>query len=510
MKWEKLKSSIEIEEIRGDILDNEEINQVIHHSGQVKEGAIFVAIKGYEVDGHDYILDARNKGAILAVVEKFVDIDIPQVRVKNTRHALADLGACFFDYPSEKLTMIGVTATNGKTSTSFMIEQILRDAGYTLGIIGTVEVKYPGVVIPSILTTPESIVLQEHLFNMYEKGVEVCIMEVSSSAQELDRVRNVVFDYTTFNNVSKEHIEQHGSYERYFEVKRRTITEAPKDSATILNFDYPAIKALKDQTEAQVFGYSLEHESNPCIKNLDLSTGFGKFEYIVSKAIKKGKHYLPKCKLDIELNVAGYHSVMNAFVAITIGLLMGVDKDSIVESMKKYGGVERRFEMIYDEQYKILDDHYANVKNIEITMKTLEKMDYNNLHLLYAIRGSRGAELNRDNAVEMVKWIKKLNPKTFYATKSKDVVGKKDTVRDDEEQAFLEVMESEDISVPVYDELSHAVKEILERMEEGDVLLLAGCQGMDSGAKFAWQYLIDKGLTEDPEKLNKLIDLRIC
>src|SRR5699024_2923633 len=131
---------------------------------------------------------------------------------------------------------------------------------------------------------------------------------------------------------------------------------------------------------------------------------------------------------------------------------------TIQDSINSFAGVERRFEMIYDENFKIIDDHYANVRNIDVTLSTLSEMEFNNFHMLYAIRGNRGVNLNKETAEKTAEWLKKLDPKTFYATLSKDVVMKKDEVSKEELEIFLSVMKENNIDVKVFDTLEESVK----------------------------------------------------
>ena len=260
---------------------NSEVDNISFHTDDVTKNSIFVAIKGYITDGHKYISVAKDKGAKYIVVENFVDVDIAQIKVENSRIALADIANNFYKEPSKELNIVGITATNGKTTTSFMTDKIFKDAGYKTGIIGTVYTKYDGVNIPSILTTPESLELQGFFRDMADKQIEKVTMEVSSSSEELYRVKNVDFDIVTFNNFSREHIDQHGSFERYYEVKSKLIKEASEDAVAVLNIDFDKIKELKDKTKAQVLTYYLENkEEDFAIDNLDLSTGKGKYTFI--------------------------------------------------------------------------------------------------------------------------------------------------------------------------------------------------------------------------------------
>ncbi|MDO5037050.1 MAG: UDP-N-acetylmuramyl-tripeptide synthetase [Tissierellia bacterium] len=493
-----------------DLEEDLEIVSVEDNSQSVKKGSIFVAIKGYITDGHKYIQDAKDRGAHLAIVQEKSPVDLPQLVVEDSRIALAQLAAKFYDYPSKKMTMIGITATNGKTSTAFMLEEILKKAGHVVGMIGTVRLSYPGVSLASILTTPGSLDLQYHLAQMVKAGVEYVIMEVSSSALELHRVYGIDFDIVTFNNLSHEHIDQHGSYEKYVQFKSRLITQAKEEGASILNQDVPEINSLKDQTASQVFSYSFKDPADIVLGQVDLSTGLAAFNYQVPKEIKRGDWTLPKTDLAVQLKVAGYHSLMNAFVAITAALLLKIDPEDILMGLEDFSGVERRFEMIYDEDFKILDDHFANVKNIQVTLQTLEKMVYKDLHILYAIRGGRGLQVNRENSEEIAKWLKKLKPAHFMACLSQGTVGPKDQVQAEERAIFEEVMEESGFEVPIEEELKPAIISTLEKADKGDIVLLAGCQGMDLGAKIAWEYLIGQDLVEDKEKYIDKIKNRIC
>lgn len=506
----QLLDAIDYRDLWGAIDSKSDIPSISNDSREIQKGDLFVAMKGALQDGHDYIEKAKDRGAALAIVDHFVDVEIPQVLVDNPRMALADLACRFYGDPSKEMTILGVTATNGKTTTAYMIRDIFRAAGYEVGVVGTVEVQYKDVSIPSILTTPESIHLQRHLRAMADAGVEVVVMEVSSSAQELYRSRGIDFDIVSFNNISVEHLEQHGTFENYFRFKSRLIRHADPKTATILNIDAPLIRDLISDTKGQVFTAGIEEEAPIGVRSVDLSSGFAHFHYTVSEDISTENWSIQKTDLAIDLQVAGYHSVLNAMMAITFALLYGIEENIIRRALYEFRGVERRFELIYNKEYMIIDDHYANVKNIAVTMETLCKMEYDHLHILYAVRGGRGAELNRENAEETVRWIPELPLKTFIATTSNEVVASKDAVTDRELAAFKGEMEKAGYDIPVVGDLKEGIDQILPKIEEGDVLLLAGCQGMDHAAKYIWRDLADR--SEDEEKMFwlKKIDERIC
>ncbi len=475
MKLNKLFHELQIIETKNtENIDDNQINieNIHYHSKKISKQSLFVCIKGYQTDGHKYIEQAVKNGAVAIIVEEFQAIDIPQYKVTNSRKALAQISATFFDNPSKDLIVIGVTATNGKTTTTLMIENILNSYNLKTGIIGTVYVKYDNVKIPSLLTTPESLDLQQHFYNMKKAGVTHVIMEVSSSALELSRTYMTDFNIVTFNNISREHIDNHGSFENYLKYKSSLITDAKENQIAILNLDDKWSKALIDTTKANVISYGIKDSSGDLsISDLDLETGFALF-----------KANCQNETLDIELSVAGYHCVYNSLVAISVALSLDIPKQYIIEGLRLFTGIERRFELIYDHDFKIIDDHFANKGNIDITFETLNFMNFKKLHLVYAIRGSRGVTTNKENAEAMVYWLKKLGIDKIVATNSITNVMLKDTVTPDEEKIFMDTMKKNEIAVTLYDELETATAHVLHLVEDEDLILLAGCQGMDFGA----------------------------
>ncbi|HLR34738.1 MAG TPA: UDP-N-acetylmuramyl-tripeptide synthetase [Tissierellales bacterium] len=507
MKLSKLLESIQIlESFKEKDVD---IKGIAYDSRKVKLGDLFVCIKGYETDGHKYIFQAIENGAKGIIVEKFDNRwNIPQYRVKDSREALSALGNAFYGEPSRNMKIIGITGTNGKTSTSFMVNNILEEYGLKTGLIGTVVVKYGDYIRPSILTTPESLDLQQLFYNMKKEELSHITMEVSSSALELKRVANVDYDIVALNNISREHIDLHGSFEEYFNIKSTLIKNMKKDGWAVLNLDCPYSSSLINKTEANVLTYGIKNKSGILsINDLDLSNGRAKFTVELNKKLKIGKTTYDSQDFKIKLSVPGYHSVYNSLVAIAIGLLCEIPINTIQDAFRSFSGVERRFQFIYDNDFKIIDDHFANVGNINVTMKTLSLMDYNDFHLIYAIRGSRGVTTNRENAETIAKWLNKLGKNEIIATKSVSHVTDKDKVLDEELIVFKEVMDRENVTVHLYDELPDAIGYAQFIMSKGDVILLAGCQGMDYGAQIILESLYELRPSLNKDKLFKpLVD----
>lgn len=472
---------------------NMDITGISYHSKKVEKGNIFVCIKGYKTDGHKYIMNAINNGASALIVEEYQDgWNIPQYKVANSRKALAHLSSYFYNNPSRTMKIIGITATNGKTTTSFMIDKILADNGYNTGLIGTVMSKFGDVTIPSILTTPESLDLQNYFYQMKNKKVSHVTMEVSSSSLELSRVENVDFDIVAFNNISREHIDLHGSFEDYFNVKSSLVTNAKKSAWSVLNIDSPMLKDLIDKTKANILTYGVENKDGDLsCEELDLSTGRASFYVSINNTLNLGNIKYDKRRFKINLSVPGFHSVYNSMSAIAIALLSGVPIKNIQKSLESFVGVERRFQFVFEDNFKIIDDHFANVGNINVTLGTLHKMVYKDLHLVYGIRGNRGPIVNKENAETIANWADKLGFKKIIATTSDSHVTEKDKVTKEELDVFMDIMNKNNIEVELYNELPDAINSGLSRAKDSDVVLLAGCQGMDYGAHIALEIMHD-------------------
>ncbi len=506
----KLLEPLEILERRGK--DNLPVAGLAYHSERVLPGYLFVCIKGYKTDGHLYLARAVEKGAAAAVVEQFQeDLEIPQFRVANSRQALAVLADHFYGHPSQKLKVIGITATNGKTTTSFMTNAILEEHSLKTGLIGTVIIKVGNTVRPAELTTPESLDLH-HLFQqMVEHGITHVTMEASSSGLELYRVGNVDFDIVAVNNIGREHIDLHGSFENYFKAKARLVREARPDQWVIFNLDCPITASLVGQTRARTLTYGVKTSGADCrVRDLDLSTGRARFTVeINNRALAEQFPGQPR-HFTIELSVMGLHSVYNAMAALLAALLCGVPVATIQKALRRFRGVERRFELIFEDDIKVIDDHFANSGNIDVTLETLKFMDYRKLHIVYAIRGSRGVTVNTENAQALARWAPVLGLDKIIATTSRSHVTEKDIVTAEEEAAFREVMAAAGLEVAVYPELPAAISAGLDRLQPGDILLLAGCQGMDHGARICLEQIRQRRPHLAEAKIFKALQNRVA
>jgi UDP-N-acetylmuramoyl-L-alanyl-D-glutamate--2,6-diaminopimelate ligase len=500
MEIRRLLEGIRILETRNGN-EEKEVTKVTVDSRAAGDGAVFVAIRGHYRDGHSFLPAVAEAGASAAVVEAFTEgITLPQYRVENAREALSKLCDTFYGSPSRAMGVVGITATNGKTTTTYMLDSIYQEAGFRTGVFGSVRIKVGDEHIASSMTTPDASDIHRYFSIMKEKGIEKVSMEVSSSALEQYRVNDVDFDIVAFNNFSREHIDQHGTFEKYFEAKSSLITKAEEKTFAVLNLDDAYARSLVDKTRAKVVTYSVKDSSaDISCGRYDLEAGKPVLEVVVKEDFPGIEGTVKKGSFMVNLGVPGYHSITNALSVISIALIDGVPVEAIQAGLKHFTGVERRFQYVYDREFIIIDDHFANSSNIDVTLENLVKLDYKRLHLVYAIRGNRGTTVNRENLETLLRWKDRLKLDEVIGTKSLGLVTEKDTVMEEELAVYHETLKDSGLKVLVEDRLEDAIAYALEKVEEGDIILLAGSQGMDYGAQIALEQIHEKN-KEIPEK----------
>lgn len=480
------------------------INQLQIDSRKVGKDDLFIAVKGFEADGHAYLDQAARQGALATVVEvPQPNLDLPQIVVADSRAAVADLASQYYYHPSRQLQLCGITGSNGKTSTSLLYRQIIQAAGWPCGLLGTVAYEDGLNKVTSSMTTPDALDLQRYLRNMVQEGYEHAVMEVSSIGLHQNRVRQTHFAQAALINLSHEHLDYHGSMEAYFHEKSKLLKGLDEDGVAVLNADDSWSISLQDQVSARVLRFGLSDQADVRAENLDLSTGFAAFdlcikpENFLASAKRKPEAAFDLNQLEagsypVKLQVPGLHSVYNSLAAITLALCQGVSPDICAQAVASYQGVERRFQQVYSGDFRIFDDHFANTKNIDMTLKSLSEMDYKQLVMVYAIRGKRGPKVNRENIQTLNRWLPKLKMRAFIPSLSQDTVGHYDEVQAEEIAVFQEEMQQNNLSYTIYDQLEAALDQALDQVQPGDIILLAGCQGMDAGARLILHELAEQ------------------
>ena len=292
-----------------------EIRDLSYDARTAGPGALFFCVPGGRADGHDFAPEAVANGAVALVVERPLELDVPQLVVADARRAMGVAADEFFGRPSEELQIAGVTGTNGKTTTAFLLYAILAAAGRRPGLLGTIESRVGGERRPAIRTTPEAIDLQRAFREMLDAGDRSCAMEATSHGSELGRLDRVRFSVLVFTNLSQDHLDFHGTMERYFEAKRRLFTEERPPAAINVGDEWGR-KLAADRPDALTFGFADDAEVGP-------------------QALE-----------GIDLKLRGRFNAENALGALAASRLLGIDDDAIARGLESVRGVPGRFESV--------------------------------------------------------------------------------------------------------------------------------------------------------------------
>jgi UDP-N-acetylmuramoyl-L-alanyl-D-glutamate--2,6-diaminopimelate ligase len=329
-----------------------DFHAVEYDSRAVKHGSLFVAVKGYSSDGHDYVRKAADSGAAAVVVDKsrvsdFTDLGIPVIAAEDSRFALSYVSAAFYGHPSRKMKVIGVTGTNGKTSTTYMIESILRFAGHTPGVIGTVNYRWKDKVLDAPNTTPESADLQKMFGAMHSEGVDAVVMEVSSHGLYLGRADDISFDGAVFSNLTRDHLDFHKTFEEYFSAKCRLFELVGKNGK---RKSFGAVNADDEYgrriiADAPKYGYPIlgYGYGEASVYRVDAGSVKNGIQGISYRIHFEGKPY------EIKLKLGGTFHVYNSLSAFAACHALGIDDDAIIEGLASLESVPGRFDAIHSK-----------------------------------------------------------------------------------------------------------------------------------------------------------------
>jgi UDP-N-acetylmuramoyl-L-alanyl-D-glutamate--2,6-diaminopimelate ligase len=363
------------------------VRGLAYHSDRVQPGFIFFCLEGVRGDGHEYIDQAVAAGAIAVVLQREKEVKgAVKIMVPDVRVAMAVLSEIFYDSPSQKLRLIGITGTNGKTTTAHLIETILASQNHTTGILGTIKYKIGQERFPVLATTPEAPDLQKMFNHMVQKGIEYAVIEVSSHALELNRVAGSDFDIAVLTNVTEDHLDFHLTFEKYLNSKGKLFSQlggsclkgtAPRYA--VLNCDDPHYSYFYRQATVQTISYGLEEPAeikagNVIVKEegvcYELSTPWGKEEF--------------------DLKLAGYFSVYNALAATAVALLEGIPISKIKESLERVTGVPGRFERIdLGQNFSVIVDYAHTPDGLENVLQTAAKIVRGKLITIFGCGGER-------------------------------------------------------------------------------------------------------------------------
>lgn len=456
MKLNQLLERLEYEVVQG--ADEIEITTLANDSRKVENGSAFVCISGAVVDGHEFVADVTEKGASAVIVEKEVKAPegVTVIRVEDTRYALALMSAAYFGYPAEKLKVIGITGTKGKTTTTYMIKSILEDVGHKVGLIGTIEAIIGDKKIPAANTTPESFTIHQYFAEMLKAGCDSVVMEVSSQGLMLHRTAGIPFEIGIFTNLGKDHIgpNEHKDFEDYKRCKGLLFKQCKLGIANVDDAYFEDVFAGAT-CKTETFGFSEKADLRAVNTHLVSRPGYLGVAYQVTGLMD----------FDVEIDIPGTFSVYNSLTAIAVCRHFQVPTDVIQKALKA-AKVKGRIEMVkVSDEFTLMIDYAHNAMSLESLLTTLKEYNPTRLVCLFGCGGNR----SKDRRYEMGEVSGRLADLTIITS---------DNPRFEEPQDIID-----DIKIGIgktngkYVEIcdrKEAIKYAIEHGQRGDVIVLAG------------------------------------
>ena len=357
------------------------INKIEYDSKKIQKGDMFVAIKGYEQDGNDYIAEAIDRGAVSIIVgnnidmQKYMEKEITIVKVENTRIALAVVSSNFYHNPASKLKIIGITGTKGKTTTAYMIRDIMNASGKKTGMIGTIYNTYGNVQIESTRTSPESLDLQKLLHDMVEAGMEYVVMEVSSHALSLDRVYGMHFNIGVFTNLSEDHLDFHGTMEKYLEAKKELFDIS---DFAVINGDDVYAPALIKMIDTKYATFGLDNDVNLTATDLRINADYVEFKMYVNRMLET-----------IHVNIPGKYTIYNSLAAIAVCSMFSCQMDAILLALANVK-VPGRSEIVpIQKTFTVMIDYAHTPSSLEAILSSVKKHAKGRIICVFGCGGNR-------------------------------------------------------------------------------------------------------------------------
>lgn len=458
MMLKDLLQNLQYECVKGNL--DREITKVVYDSRKLCEGCLFLCIVGANFDGHSFAAEAVEKGAKVLVVSKEVEVpadaDVTIVQVEDTRYAMAFISAAYFGHPADKLKVIGITGTKGKTTTTYLVKSILENAGYKVGLVGTIEVIIGDTHIHADNTTPESYLLQEYFAKMVEAGLDTVVMEVSSQALMLHRTQGFVFDYGIFTNIEPDHIgpNEHASFEEYMMYKGMLFKQC---KVGIVNGDDKHVNQVVEGHTCKLETFGMCADCMLRAENLKLVHQPGELGVTF--------HVAGLLDFDVEVPTPGRFSVYNALTAIAICRHFNVKTEGVQKALLA-AHVKGRIEMVkVSDEFTLLIDYAHNAMALESLLTTLKEYEPHRLVCLFGCGGNR----SRQRRFEMGEVSGRLADLTIITS---------DNPRFEEPQAIIDDikvgMEKTDGKYVEICDRKAAIAYAIAHGEPGDIIILAG------------------------------------
>ena len=434
------------------------ISTLVYDSRKIEKNSVFVCISGAAFDGHEFAAQAAEQGAAALVVEKEAAVPegITVIRVQNTRLALAEMSAAYFGYPAEELTTIGITGTKGKTTTTYMIQAVLKHAKQRTGLIGTIETIIGDERIPSVNTTPESYVIQESFRKMADAGIQNVVMEVSSQGLMLHRCSGFTFDYGIFTNLAEDHIgeNEHKDMDDYIHCKSLLFQQCKQG---IVNGDDDYVeRIIKDHT-CQIETYGMSSSNDVYAEHIRRIQEPG---YLGVSYDLKGKQ-----EYNVHVDIPGDFTVYNSLAAISLCRHMAIRQEDVLSALNTIQ-VKGRLEIIKTPgEYTLMIDYAHNAMSLESLLTTIRKYEPNKIYCLFGCGGNRA----RARRYEMGEVSSNLADLTVVTSDNPRNEEPMDIIND----ILVGVQKGPGEYVTIPDR-KEAIRYCMEHAQKGDIVILAG------------------------------------
>lgn len=434
------------------ITDNIEVAGITSDSRRVKNGYVFVCIKGPDRDGHDYALDAVNAGASLVVTQRDLGIK-NQVITNDSLNDFYVMCSAWFDHPEKKLKLFGVTGTNGKTTVSYMLKNILELAGHKVGLIGTIQNIIGDRVLEATNTTPGMYELYEMLSQMANEGCDCCVMEVSSHALDQRRVLGIEFEVGMFTNLTQDHLDYHKTMQAYLDAKKKLFAIS---KTAVLNYDDASHNEIIKDIKIPIVSYSImNNEATYTAKDVRYRPDYSEFYILINGVIER-----------IKVSSAGKFNVPNALCALSAALSFGIDITVVANALANMNAVMGRCESVNTgKDFSVIIDYAHTPDGLANILKTFSEYEKNRLIVLFGCGG------NRDKT-------KRSQMGEIAALNADYVIVTSDNPRNERPEDIID-----DIMVGVKKYKTHhtvivnreeAIKFAIQNAQKGDIIILAG------------------------------------
>jgi UDP-N-acetylmuramoyl-L-alanyl-D-glutamate--2,6-diaminopimelate ligase len=445
-----------LRELLGDGAPEVEISGLAYSSQSVTPGTLFFCVPGFRADGHDFASQAIERGAAAVVCQRPLGLGVPEVLVDDVRAAMGPAAARFYGDPTADLDVVGITGTNGKTTTAFLVRHLLEADGRRCGLLGTVKRVVGGVEEDVERTTPEAIDLQATFRRMLDAGDRACAMEVSSHALELGRAAGIRFACRVFTNLTQDHLDFHETMEAYFLAKRRLFEEP---GLSVVNMDDQYGRRIAAELDCVTFGI----ETHADYRALDVE-----FDLMGSRF----RCETPDGPLQLECPLPGLFNVQNALGAVAAARQLGVGAETITAALRRFGRVPGRFEPVDEGQdFGVLVDYAHTPDSLENVLRAAREVTRGRVHVVFGAGGDR----DRGKRPLMGEAARRLADRVLVTS---------DNPRSEPPEAIVdEIMEGAGPGADRETDRARAIGLAIEGAEPGDVVVIAG-KGHEQGQEF--------------------------